>query len=582
MDQIKREKGVLLADPLKSYGLSISGKHTASGKPVGAHTAQTDLDKVPGVLWQARLVNKELEIDMEGYNFPPFPLMTEGTYQNGKYIFCVNNAVGSFPGQPAVLQNPEDDIFLRTETIEIRGAPSIEIDVFGSPYLGYVTRQGFTSPLFEGEKSLVRRTLSFGKELEWFSPANLFIYASSFEELRDTVRGPGWNEQVGDFSVGHDNQCNIFGFERGGWYDFEAAGANELIPQGILGNPIPPTEEMVLQSGYAIKNPKKGYVISWNTPMAQNTLSVYGDAEVNRASWIERIIESAISEGKITTERAIGFFSEIGNASNGAADLSLYTGQNYNVEAFTILFRQRFTEAVSVYPTPDRLAAVALLSDFDGKTIEGDKFDLINSLDVSDKWILAQQWQWYVHQAMLEPTFGTAWPSWVTSNKNNTVGLEYGRWIQSLLARLLGTSPVNNPINYPDWLTPISDLDLLIAQALDDALAFLGGLGSRPWGQGQRATVSYVDSTGLFGPLDFPNQNAPNANRGSAYYFTEMVSNHDVNQHFVNQIGNSALILFEDDVPTLQDTAMSQSWTNFTPEVVSSFKGKKQCHKKKK
>jgi hypothetical protein len=573
--------------PKASFGLTIRGKHTSSGKPAGLSGIQAFLSDLPGVYWQYNLINKKLGLTFSGNYFAGFFPLLGNTFSNEGYTLCHSVQVTSLPGIPALLEDPNEDIVGHEETIKVAGASDVVFNVYCSPYKGYVSqvyvapnvvRAALTSPLFLGEKSIVKRNLSFGKQLAAFDVFSLLSYAKSLDEYENTVRGPGWSTGFGLFFIGHDNRCNIFGTEAVGWYDFKSAGASDLIPEGILGNPIPDESQVPLRTGYLIRNPKQGFIVNWNTPLTQTLPSMYGDAEYSRVEWMEDAVTDLISKGKITPDDLQDILIRIGNGVNGAAPLSSFTGQNYNTPAFVPLFKKRFFDAVGTYPNPDRLAAVELLSDFDGSWIEGDHFAIVNSHDVSDKWILAQQWFFYVQQRIMEPTFGAAWSSWFSSNKNATRGGTYGRRIQGLISRLLGTSPVNNPIHYPNWLTPIPDLDQLIVDALDDALAFLG---PRPWGVDQRPDKIYSNS--IFGPLPFDGQATPAAGRAANYTITTAGKCGSVNIQTVCQIGNSSLTLFEDQVPVPQDTLQSRPWLNYDPlqrlTIANRHKHKCKCNK---
>ena len=77
-----------------SWNIVISGKHTASGKPLNVAGSQAGLTNAPGFFWAARVVNKELGMDLSGEFFVPIPLAVSGCFKNGKYIFTLGNQVG--------------------------------------------------------------------------------------------------------------------------------------------------------------------------------------------------------------------------------------------------------------------------------------------------------------------------------------------------------------------------------------------------------------------------------------------------------------------------------------------------------
>jgi hypothetical protein len=574
----------------ESFGFAISGKHTSSRKPVASFGPQVSMNQFPGGALEScvRIVNKELGITWIT-NLSPFP--ARGSYERNGYINSYSSTVGTLPGIAALLEDPNEDVHIRTEYIQVKGAANpLAIKIYASPHIGYVIQRynaatntaekiAVKSALFNGVKSLVTRNLDTGRELGARHVMQLLNYASSFEEFHDTLRGPGWSTGFSEVVNGHDNQCNMFAAEYAGWYDFSPF-TNTSIPQGILGNPIPPAEKVKPRSGYVVKNPCKGYVTGWNTAMIQSLPSVYGDAEFNRGAWIERMIKDAISGGKkVSSETLREFLLNLGNNVGGAANPTTYTNQNFQGESFTFLFRKRFTEAVAKFPTPERQAAVDFLADYNGGWVEGDSYDLINSHDLSDKWMLARQWVWSVHTNIFKLTWGNAWSLFFSSNRNNTRGSAYCTRMMGLLSRVLGTSSVHNQLNYNGWLTGVGNIDELIAKSLDEAIAFLGG-GLGGWGKNKRPNIPYSNS--VFPDLKaFPGQNTPSANRISMYYITQMLSGHHVQNNMVGQT-QSGLILLENGVPTAQDTAIFESWRLYNPVVETVIKGKKvqKCKKR--
>ncbi len=577
-----------------SYGYSISGKLTESGKPMGIYGPQLELTNIPGAYTNVTLKNNEL-----GFNIT-IPSVTGntitqtlGSFSNLGYTYSVSSQVGSVPGKPALLQNPSEDIYVRTDTIDVRFAGQIQFDVYASPHLGYVQQfwDGvsvqkfiFTSPLFEGEKSIVKRNLDFGREIEYISAAQNMYFATSLEEVRDTIRGPGWTTSINQMAMGHDNQCNYWAAERGGWYDFETS---DFIPQGVLDNPIPPSNSVERRSGTFINRPKKGFATCWNGAITQELPSIYGDSSTSRVVAMDEIIKRFTKDGrKIKSSDIKSILAQTGNQVQGAIPIEDWkaqglVGQNYNADVFHFAFKNRFAQAVASNPTPDRVAAVALLEDFDGGFIDGDDFAIVNSLDVSDKWLLAQQWTWNVQAVVFESTLLDTWLVYRgTSNKRNSNFSDYARKILAMLSRLLGTEPVSNQVFYPDWIANLpTDIDTIIVEALDTALVNLGGLNARPWGENKRPTATY--SNAVFGPMSFTCDNPPIANRAATYFVTEMTSRHNMDVSGVLQIGQSGLILFnEQGQPVVQDDLQMCDYVKFNPIKLNVMKGKKKCHKK--
>lgn len=575
LEKLAAEKGIYRGG---SYGINVSGKHTLSGKPLMMSGPQVSLTDIPGFFQIFNLRNKELGIQQNCHAVAGLFFFFGGTGGLNDYSFSVSPQVGDIPATPPLLQDPELDNYLRTDVIQVRGDSPVDVDVYDSPYKGFVTQQGVTSPLYEGTKSLVLRNLDYGKDLEFLDALALHQFSSSYEELRDTLRGPGWTTGFDVNFYGHDNRCNNWAAQRAGWYDFEETN---IIPQGVLGNPIPPAESVPKRSGYIVKKTAKGYNVNWNTAAIQCVPSVNGDGESSRVQWLDQQIEMALSKGKLAYNDLQNILIRIGNANQNAEFPYTNTEQNSSSDCFHYLFKDRFFQAVSVYPTADRLNAVDLLKDFDGSFIEGDELDIFQSPNLSDKWLLAQQWSWEVQAAILEPIFGGKWADYPpSSSRTSDFRSFYTRHVLALVSRLLGTSPVSNPVFYPDWLSGIPDIDLLIVEALDTSLATLGGLAARPWGNGTRPKATY--SSPILGPIPFNGSNPYTLNRSGLYYISEMGPKGSINASNVSQIGQSGLILFEEGVPVVQDTAQQDNYLRYQPNSLDTIVHNKcHCHKRR-
>ncbi len=585
LDEFKAKQGIPSGS--SSFALIISGKHTVSGQPIALSGPQSNLIDIPGLFSNGIIHSEELSFQTNNYGFALVPYISGSHGGRNGYIFSTAGQVGSLPGTPSLLEDTTLDIYLRTDVIQVKGGTPVEQPVYASPYGGFVVQRFLTSSLFPGEvKSLVTRNLDFGTDLSFLDPLFLSNFASSIEELEATTRGPGWSTAYGLSLNGIDNQGNIFGAERDGWYDFTTS---DVIPQGILNNPIPVGKDLPeRRSGVFVANPCSGYVVGWNTPLIQHLPCSYGDGEISRVRWLEEKLTDIISKRKLTSTEANELYTQVANGVAGATfpftpPAAAYN--NYETDYFHSLFKKRFFKAVKAYPTPERKAAVALLRNFDGGFIEGDDLAIATSKDISDKWILAQQWVFEVQAAIVQNTFGNAWSGLLwSSDRAETTGFDYNRNVLALIARLLNVSSVNNPLNYPDWLIdkdtqePL-DVNRVIVEALDRALEFLGGFEAQPWGKDGRPTATYVDA-GLGGPIPFTcSEDGVTANRAGIYFTSETTQDYGMDISSINQIGQSGLVLFEVQdgqlVPVVQDDAQMCSYLRFATTPLVTFNGKK-------
>jgi hypothetical protein len=560
--RVKQGIHTVSQDHLESFSMAISGAHTQKGEPIGMVGPQIDLSGIPGFEFNINMVNDELGFHHNklGHGFASM-----GVGGRNGYLFSTAAVLGSLPGTPALLQDSSEDILLRTVQIDVRYGTPYMLDVYGSPHQGFVLEQNITSPLFSGTKSLVARNLDYGKEMSFQDVFFLTFWADSIEQLQDTIRGPGWTTAMDICVIGADNKNHIFGGERAGWYDF---GTSDIVPQGVCGEPIPASETIEKRSGFFVVDPAQGYIAEWNSSKIQDLPSIYGEGENSRVQWIEAKIKEIINNENFKSSDIKKLYQHIGNANQGAVTPA--NNQDYGSDCFHYLFKNRFFQAVGVHPTPDRQAAVNLLADFDGRFVEG---DVITDLNISDKWLLAQQWVWEVQKAIIEPTFGNAWVNYaISSDKTQSAGFYYVDNMMSFIARLLQVSSVTNPINYPNWLVNTnSDIDNIIVNALDNALLTLEGLGARPWGDNARPLASYTSS--ILGPVAFGNSMPAVANRAGIYMAAEFTAANNCKTSSIAQIGQSELIQFVNGIPTLLDDTQMSDYVNWNLKPLDLIKG---------
>ena len=568
LHELRRSQGINCASEknLESYSFVVSGDATDTGAPMVGICPQILPSKIYGFENNLSMENKD-ELGWEhavlGHLFGSM-----GTFGRNGYYYSISSVLGSLPGVAALFQDPSEDEFVRNATFQVRFGAPVSVPVYKSPHMGFVIQQGITSTLFEGPRSLVARNLDFGNDIQFFDTYFLCQFAESIDQLHDTIRGPGWSTGMDIFIHGADNQGHTFVGERAGWYEF---GSSQIIPQGVLGEAIPDASGIPKRTGYFVIDPtEKVYSAQWNGRMIQDLPSVYGGGEKGRVSCIEEGIEKKTANGRKFTEPDItDMFIRIGNAAQGPSPISNL--QEYWSDPYHNLFKPRFTQAIQNQSNPTRAKAIALLANFDGGVVDGDNDAIINSLDIQEGWMLAQQWVWEVQARFIQMTFGDAWANFpASSDKTQAVGTFYSNTVLGLLARVLGCSSVQNPIHYPDWVNNAGDMDILIAEALDRALSSLGGFAAQPWGQNKRPLTVYTEP--FFGPLPFQCNSVPVANRGGIYMSAVFDENNGVSMKSVCQIGQQDTILFT-PYPTMMDTAQQCDYVKWNLLPLKTYSG---------
>jgi len=537
-----------------SWGMSISGNLTNTGRPLAGAGPQAVLESWPGFTSQLRLVNPTLQIDWNIEVFPGIPLPSLGTFGAFGYQFQTSSQITTLPASPLLFQDPSNDIYDHTETIAVRGAPSFDVDVYMSTYGGVVTAQNVVSSLYTGPKSIVRRLVDPEKMAGMTDSFWLLTFSRSPCQFRNTIRNDAWGTLWGQFGVGADNQCNIFTTQRTGWIDW---GTSDVVPQGILGEPIPPISSVVPRSGLVVFNTGVGYSNSWNSPQVQTTPNVRGNGEFYRQACIDQLIQSYGIRGQpITSSDMYNIFLNMGNCRAAKRDgdtLTLTdTDQIYDALAYPYILAKRLEEAVQIYPTGDRLAAIQLMQGYNGGLIVGSEEGIVDSVDISDQWMLGAQFEIAALNALEDAAiFGQ-------------------RYVDSaLLARILETTPLRAPLKYTKWLDNVPDVNLWLVEALDTALAIMGGFAGRPWGTALRPTFQYADP--VLGVVDLGNPtNIPTANRAASYTYAQMTLDNQIKRESVIAIDVNANVYFTNGTMsplTPIRTRQHKSYLRYTPTV---------------
>jgi len=543
---------------LESWSIAIHGDHTKSGETITLFSPQINCSSNPPFESNQNFVNPELGIDHKkcGHLFASMGLGGLGDYK-----FSTSSVLGSLTGVDPVLQDPTNDLHYRDATIVVRGGAPITIPVYVSsnPKVpGFVIQQGITSTLFNGPRSLVACNPDFENELSFFDIYFLMFFSDSIEQLQDTVRGELWSTGMDIVVHGSDNQGNIFIGERAGWYDFDTS---DIIPQGICGEPIIDATALTKQSGYFVTNPAKGYCNVWNSAVIGDKPCVYGDGSISRVQWLDENIEAIISVRPIESSDLRSIFMNIGNAAQGPNIPD--NRQEYWSDQYHCVFKDRFAAAIATDPSDDRNAAVALLSNYTGGMVNStNPNDIVVSRNLQDGFMLAGRWVWFAQSDLIKATFGNAYSNYTTSSdQTQAIGTYYSNTVLSLLARVLGISNLN-ALNYQNWALNAGDLDALIVNALDKALASLGTMRFRPWGTNKRPVAVYEHI--FFGALPFSTNSPPVANRGGVYFTAEFQVDGSVVCKCICQIGQSSLILFQYAFPVMQDSKQQTPYVAWT------------------
>lgn len=199
-----------------SNNWALSGSRTASGKPLLAGDPHRALD-TPNVYYQNHISCSEF--DVVGLSFPGFPGFPHFGH-NAQVAWCVTHAMADYQdlyverfkeGEPGLYEwkGKWDQAEVRPERIQVRGAPSRDLDVIvtrhgpiiaGGPTTGYGIAFKYTAtnapamPNKGFESVLPMLTSNTVDEVEesmraWVDPGNNFLFADIHGDIGYVTRG---------------------------------------------------------------------------------------------------------------------------------------------------------------------------------------------------------------------------------------------------------------------------------------------------------------------------------------------------------------------------------------------------------
>ncbi len=443
-----------------SYAWVVSGHKTESGNPILYSGPQMGFS-VPSIVLEGSI--RAGGMNISGMSVPAIPGIIIGRTPHHAWSMQVGHAHTT----DYYVEDPSAVTLHRYETIKVAGQSDVVLPVFRTTHgpvvnpMPYVpgssnpviswkyAHWGYEFNTIEGFLDLAQAKCmdAFGAGIEKVAVSQHFCYADRDGNIaywmsgRNPVRPPGeWR-----------------------------------LPQGAAGLPLE-WDSAVLIPRSTDRNAARGFYTGWNNKSnpdydnAYNSLSdIYGP--FHRAHVLYDYFDETISgpDGKLGFEQI--------------RDLALYIastdsfGSGGNPWKFVA---DDFTEAVlNAEPaSPGRLAALDLLSQWDGHFPAGGSSQWAFGADRSDAWVLMDQWI----KRVLFLTFADE----LGDTQSNQL------LFNVLLHGLAGTDSAI--VNYYNWFQNNSNpgapqtAEAIIVTALDDVL---NSLGPQPWGIGLRGTIPY-------------------------------------------------------------------------------------------
>lgn len=476
-----------------SYAWVVSGEHTRSGNPILYSGPQMGFS-VPSIVAEGSLRGAGIEIS--GMTVPGIPSIIIGRTPHHTWSMQVGHAHST----DYYFDASVDAISLnRLETIQVAGGETVTIPVFYTQYGPVISplpldpgaytftgtnpivswryaHRGYEFKAMEGFLDLGRAESmdEFGAGIEKVAVSQHFCYADREGNVAYWMSGRNPERFAGEWRL---PQGSLPGIPAGEWVD----GDLDLVPRSTD------------------RNAPKGYYGGWNNKSqpdydnAYNSINdIYGPFQ--RSHVIYEYLDQRV---KKRHGRKLSFEEIRDLALNIATTDSLGLGGN----PWTFV-SPYFKRAVwkAAWKRGDwgrkieRWRALRLLQRWDGHFVAGGKNQWADGSDRADAWMLMDAW---VHE-VLRLTFGDELGPYLSAEGSDPTDVMAAKaWpngelrvlINVLLHALDRRSDIVNAYN---WFQNQGDgpsgRNKIIVAALDNVLDHLG---EKPWGEGQRGTITY-------------------------------------------------------------------------------------------
>jgi len=459
-----------------SYAWAVHGSKTASGNPILYSGPQVNFG-APSLFVEGSIVSDAVSVS--GMAIPGIPSVIVGRTPHHAWSMQVGYA-GTWD---YYMEDPADVTVVRQETIVSKDGDNRVIDIEASshgPILGYID----------------------GRPVAW-----KYAHRDYNFELSKGLLGLARAQSMDDFGVAAENLAvtqHLCYADSDGNIAYWHAGRQPVrppgdyrLPQGMLeGQEILEWDAAVREPIAHVRNPAKGYIAGWNNKPEPDFIDYSATQAIgpyHRGHVIEEFFENYDPENKWTFEELSDLAVDIGATGNWAAGGNPWTKLG-----------QAITDAVNANPTDERLAALALFDDWDGRQITGGRENWVHGTDIHDAS--------YLLDAMI--------PNLLTKTFDDEIGAGTVT-AHSILRFQTFLHGINDTglDNAYDWFSNLEDAgapqtsEAIIIAVLDELLTEFG---ANPWGINKRGTIDYPHS--LFGPITALGLTTPTLNARRATY----------------------------------------------------------------
>jgi len=432
-----------------SHAWVVSGDKTTSGNPILYSGPQMGFD-VPSIVTEGSIRAGGLEIS--GMTVPGLPsLIVSRTPHHALAMMT-----GHVNSEDYYIEEQADVFLHRTETIEVLGEDDVVLPIYRSAHGPIISPMPYDPATYvpsPDDPIISWKYAHWGREFETTIAALGFMRATNMDEF-----GEAMEYFPASFHILYADVDGNIAYWMTGRDPLRPAGEWRL-PQGFLGDPLEWDADVLLPRS-TDRNTSQGFYSGWNNKSSLTYDAPYGP--FHRA----QVIHDYLSTHDDLT------FDDVRNLALNIATTDSF-GSGGNPWAFV---EDYFTVAVNAEPTPERLAALAVMDGWDGHFVAGGEAAWAFGTDRPDAWVLMDTWLREAIRLTFEDELGS--------------GQSKDTLFNVMLHGLPGTT-INNNYN---WFQNLSDgtapqtADEIILAALDNTIATLG---AQPWGIGARGETTF-------------------------------------------------------------------------------------------
>lgn len=516
-----------------SYAWVISGDKTATRRPILYSGPQMGFS-TPAIISEGSIDVGDLKIS--GMAIVGLPGIVIGRTPHHAWSMQVGHAhTVDYYFEPGPTLVPPGYYTSRQETIAVAGAAPVTLTVYRSPHGPVVNPANFNPATYDAAADgpiVAWRYSHWEKEFGTVTAFLGLAQAKSMDEFGSALRDVG----VSQHFCYADRQGNIAYFMSGMDPVRPTVYGNGQpvdwrFPQGMFGAQAEWGADLKPLS--SDRNTGRGFYAGWNN----KTSADYENSANNPSYYFGPFHRAHVLDEYLSAHDDLTFEQVRDLAANIAATDSF--GNGGNPWAFV---EADFRAAVAANPTNARTSALAIMDGFDGHFPAGGQASWTTGPDRADAWMLADAWI----RAALDLTFLDELGSFGDEYDFNNMKWKNPTVLFNVMLHALAGDAASVRNNY-DWFRNGLDAeapqtaDAVIAAALDEALA---GLGSRPWGIGQRGEIEFNHAMFDNPPLALnPLHTMPFASRSTYAHCVEMGKIGPVRIESMFPLGQSGNIL---------------------------------------